>query len=69
MPSRNIGVDTTNYSIVPPGHFAFNLMHVGRDEKIPVAINDTEGNIVVSGAYFVFKVIDEETILNPEAVD
>lgn len=63
MPSRNIGADTSNYLIVPPGHFAFNLMHVGRDEKIPVAINNTEENVVVSGAYFAFKVIDEETLL------
>ena len=63
MPSRNIGADTSNYLIVSPGHFAFNLMHVGRDEKIPVAINDTEDDIIVSAAYFVFKVIDEKTIL------
>lgn len=63
MPSRNVGADTSNYLIVPPGHFAFNLMHVGRDEKIPVAINDTEDDIIVSAAYFVFKVVDEETIL------
>jgi type I restriction enzyme, S subunit len=63
MPSRNVGVDTSNYSIVPPGHFAFNLMHVGRDEKIPVALNDTPENIVVSGAYFVFKVISETTLI------
>lgn len=62
MPSRNVGADTSNYLVVPPGAFAFNLMHVGRDGKIPVAINDTESDIVVSSAYFVFRVIDESTL-------
>ena len=62
MPSRNFGADTSNYSIVPPGCFAFNLMHVGRDEKIPVALNDTNQDIIVSPAYFVFKVSDEEIV-------
>lgn len=63
MPSRNVGLDTSKYLIVPPGGFAFNLMHVGRDGKIPVAMNDTETDIVVSGAYFVFRVIDENIVL------
>ena len=62
MPSRNFGTDTTDYLVVRPGHFAFNLMHVGRDEKIPVALNDTEDDIVVSPAYFVFRVSSEEVI-------
>jgi len=63
MPSRNVGADTSKYLIVPPGGFAFNLMHVGRDGKIPVAMNDTETDIVVSGAYFVFRVINENIML------
>jgi len=63
IPSRNVGADTSNYLVVPPEHFAFNLMHVGRDEKIPVALNDTKSNLIVSGAYFVFKITDEKTIL------
>lgn len=63
IPSRNVGADTSNYLIVPPGAFAFNLMHVGRDGKIPVAINDTNADIVVSSAYFVFRVTDESVLL------
>jgi len=63
MPSRNVGSDTSNYLIVPPGGFAFNLMHVGRDGKIPVAMNETNSDVVVSSAYFVFRVIDENVIL------
>lgn len=63
MPSRNVGADTSNYLVVPQGHFAFNLMHVGRDEKIPVALNNSVEDVVVSSAYFVFKVNDENVIL------
>lgn len=63
MPSRNVGADTSKYLVVPKGCFAFNLMHVGRDQKIPVALNDTDDEVVVSGAYFVFRVIDEELLL------
>lgn len=63
MPSRNVGLDTSNYLVVPSGCFAFNLMHVGRDEKIPVAMNTTMENVIVSSAYFVFKVSNEKAIL------
>ena len=63
MPSRNVGADTSKYLIVQPGCFAFNLMHVGRDGKIPVAMNDTDSDVVVSGAYFVFRVTDENVLL------
>ncbi len=63
VPSKNVGADTSKYLIVPNGHFACNLMHVGRDEKIPIAMNDQNENVVVSPAYFVFRVINEDTIL------
>ncbi|MBN2795117.1 MAG: restriction endonuclease subunit S [Clostridia bacterium] len=63
MPSKYVGSDTSKYSVVPPNCFAFNLMHVGRDEKIPVAFNDSSEDLVVSPAYFVFEIIDESIIL------
>lgn len=63
MPSRYVGADTSKYAVVPPKCFAFNLMHVGRDEKIPVALNNTDHDLVVSPAYFVFEIIDENIIL------
>ena len=59
MPSKNVGTDTSKYLRVPFGHFACNLMHVGRDEKIPMALNLSKEDVVVSNAYFIFKVIDE----------
>lgn len=48
------GVDLTRYKLVAPGQMACNFMHVGRDESLPIAINNTEKPLVVSPAYFVF---------------
>ena len=45
--------------------FACNLMHVGRDEKIPMAMLTGNKPIIVSPAYFVFEVI-EPNVLLPE---
>lgn len=57
------GIDTAKYRIVPRECFAANFMHIGRDEKIPVAFNDTNDEIIVSPAYFIFKA-DTSAILN-----
>lgn len=49
MPSvaNIIGTDLSNYKIVCKNQFACNLMHVGRDEKIPIAVSDTNEIIEV----------------------
>jgi len=57
------GIDTAKYRIVPGECFAANFMHIGRDEKIPVAFNNTNDEIIVSPAYFIFKA-DTSAILN-----
>lgn len=62
-PSQQVGKDTSNYKIVPPGYFACNLMHVGRDIVLPISLNTTEKNKIVSPAYFVFYISHEEIIL------
>lgn len=62
MPSKNSGADTSKYKIVDHNQFACNLMHVGRDEKIPIALNDNNDEIVVSPAYTVFKVTDTRVV-------
>lgn len=62
-PSHQVGADTSKYQIVPPGHFACNLMHVGRDRVLPVAMNTLEHDKVVSPAYTIFSVQDESLIL------
>ena len=55
-PSKQVGADTSSYKIVPPNHFACNLMHVGRDEVLPLALNHTDKNKYVSPAYTVFRI-------------
>ena len=67
MPSvaNVIGTDLSNYKLVSKRQFACNLMHVGRDEKIPMAILGSDDPIIVSPAYFVFEVSNPD-ILFPE---
>ena len=62
-PSKQVGTDTSKYKVVPPNYFACNLMHVGRDVVLPVALNHTNHKKIVSPAYTVFKVIDNEKLL------
>ena len=67
MPSvaNTIGTDLSTYKLVSRMQFACNLMHVGRDEKIPIAMLTEDKPIIVSPAYFVFEVI-EPSVLLPE---
>ena len=63
MPSvaNVIGTDLSTYKMVCKNQFACNLMHVGRDEKIPIAMHTDDNPIIVSPAYFVFEIIPVET--------
>ena len=67
MPSvaNVIGTDLSTYKLVSRMQFACNLMHVGRDEKIPMAMLTENKPIIVSPAYFVLEVI-EPNVLLPE---
>ena len=62
-PSKQVGADTSKYKVVPPDHFACNLMHVGRDVVLPVALNHSGKKKYVSPAYTVFRIKNESTIL------
>jgi len=62
-PARQVGEDTSGYKIVPPNYFACNLMHVGRDEVLPIALNHSGNNKIVSPAYSVFKLKNENYII------
>lgn len=55
MPSVASGADLSKYKIVNKGQFACNLMHVGRDVAVPVALHKGDKPIIVSPAYFVFQ--------------
>lgn len=63
-PARQVGADTTSYKVVPPGYFACNLMHVGRDIVLPIAYNSTPKDKIVSPAYTVFSLKNQNAI-NP----
>lgn len=67
MPSvaNVIGTDLSKYKLITKGKFACNPMHVGRDERLPVALYDGEKPAIVSPAYFMFEVIDN-SILNED---
>ena len=67
MPSvANInGTDLSKYKIVKKDQFAFNPMHVGRDEVLPISLWRDDEEIIVSPAYTVLEITDT-SILNPE---
>ena len=67
MPSvaNVIGTDLSKYKLISKGLFACNPMHVGRDERLPVALYNKETPALVSPAYFMFEVKDT-SVLDPE---
>ncbi|MCB6509074.1 restriction endonuclease subunit S [Dorea sp. 210702-DFI.3.125] len=67
MPSvaNVIGTDLSKYKLITKGKFACNPMHVGRDERLPVALYDEDTPALVSPAYFMFEVIDD-SLLNED---
>lgn len=67
MPSvaNVIGTDLSKYKLLQKGLFACNPMHVGRDERLPVALYNENTPAVVSPAYFMFQ-IGEKTLLNED---
>ncbi len=65
MPSvANVsGTDLSKYKVIKKGQFATNLMHVNRDEVLPVALYTDEKLALVSPAYKTFEVIDVNELL------
>lgn len=63
-----IGTDLTNYKVIRKYDFAVSLMQVSRDEKIPVACQKDYDAAIMSPAYPVFRVKDENVIL-PEYLE
>ena len=43
--------DLSKYKVVRKGHFACNIMHVGRDERLPIALYEEDLPTLVSPAY------------------
>lgn len=63
-PSHQVGGDTSKYQVVPQSHFACNLMHVGRDQILPIAYNHSDCEKIVSPAYSVFSLKESCGILD-----
>lgn len=64
MPSvaNVIGTDLSKYKLITKGKFACNPMHVGRDERLPVALYEEDKPALVSPAYFMFEIIDNNVL-------
>ncbi len=56
-------LDLSKYKIVRKGRFACNIMHVGRDEKLPVSLFKMDEPALVSPAYITFEVEDSKELL------
>ena len=65
MPSvaNTIGTDLSNYMLISKNIFVCNPMHVGRDERLPVSLYLRETPALVSPAYFMFKIKNENEVL------
>ena len=64
MPSvaNVIGTDLSKYKLISKGKFACNPMHVGRDERLPVALYTEDEPAIVSPAYFMFEIINNSIL-------
>ena len=65
MPSvaNTIGTDLTKYKVIKKNQFAYNPMQVGRDRTIRVARYPNDDSAIISPAYKIFQVIDENILL------
>lgn len=54
-------------TILKPNEFAINLIHVGRDKKLPVTLNSTDKNMIVPKSYHKFKIREKwQKIITPD---
>ena len=61
--SNIVGTDLTKYKIVAYKQFACDFMSAIRVHKMPIAFNTETKEILISPAYAVFEVVDENIIL------
>ncbi|WP_333661006.1 restriction endonuclease subunit S [Chishuiella changwenlii] len=57
------GVDLTKYNLIKKNQFACKLMSVGRDLQLPIDLYKEDDLALISSAYYVFEVKDENDIL------
>ncbi len=55
--------DLSKYKVIRENHFACNIMHVGRDERLPISLYKNTFPAIVSPAYKTFEIIDFKELL------
>jgi type I restriction enzyme S subunit len=58
-----VGTDMSVYKIIKKNQLACKLMSVGRDEKLPVDLYQSDEPAIISSAYYVFESKDHEVLL------
>jgi type I restriction enzyme, S subunit len=58
-----IGTDMENYKIIRKNQFACSTMQVRRDKKMPIALLQEVDEAIISQAYPIFEVKDEQELL------
>ncbi|HBR13026.1 MAG TPA: hypothetical protein DD740_12685 [Chryseobacterium sp.] len=61
--ANTIGADMANYKLIRKNQFACSTMQVRRDKKMPIALLKELDIAIISQAYPVFEVLDENVIL------
>jgi type I restriction enzyme S subunit len=61
--ANTIGTNMKNYKIIRKNQFACSTMQVRRDKKMPVALLQEFDEAIISQAYPVFEIIDENELL------
>ena len=61
--ANTIGTDLTKYKIIKKNEFAVSLMQVSRDAKIPIACLKDYEIAIMSPAYSIFRVKNEQEVL------
>lgn len=58
-----IGTDLSKYKVIRKGQFGCKFMSVGRDGILPISIMKDDEPAIISSAYYVFEVRDENVLL------
>lgn len=61
--ANTVGTDMSKYKVVKKNQFVCSTMQVRRDKKMPVALLQHIDEGIISPAYYVFEVIDENILL------
>ena len=58
-----IGTDLSKYKIIEKGQFGCKFMSVGRDGILPISLMQDDKPAIISSAYYVFEVKDQNVLL------